>query len=144
MDPQTQVIACLLTNAAYADALCRRLFSEIFGEYARIEMPPGSAPAAGPVDVDPHRHAGRYERTARRLDVFVSDGQLNMTITTTGDLAAFSDGPEDVVLYPADASGDNFVCRSHDDEPWTSVTFGQLSDREPYLSLGGRVTPRTR
>ena len=44
---------------------------------------------------------------------------------------------------PADASGLNFVCRSHDDQPWVPVTLGELADRTPYLFASGRVTPRT-
>jgi hypothetical protein len=50
--------------------------------------------------------------------------------------------PEELILYPADASGTRFVLRSNDDDPWTSLSFGKLDDRTPYLYLSGRVTPR--
>jgi len=45
-------------------------------------------------------------------------------------------------LYPADLTGDSFVCRSHDDEPWSAVSFGRLADQTPYLYSGGRVILR--
>ena len=41
----------------------------------------------------------------------VRDGRLHMVLTMTGDLAALTDAePEELVLYPADSSGANFVC----------------------------------
>jgi Beta-lactamase len=52
--------------------------------------------------------------------------------------------PEDLLLYPAepaDSSGTRFVLRSHDDEPWTPVSFGQLGDGTLYRYMSGRVTP---
>ena len=143
VDPYSQVIACLLTNSPEAGAVYQRLFTEIFSEYAGIPMPESAGPAAGPVDVDPRRHTGRYERTSRRFDVFLSDGKLHMTAAMTGERARFTDdGPEELVLLPADASGDNFVCRSHDAEPWATVSFGRLGDEMPYLFTGGRITLR--
>ena len=66
-----------------------------------------------------------------------------MVLTMTGHLGALvGTEPEELILHPVDASGTNFVCRSRDDDPWTPVSFGQLANREPYLFLGGRVTPR--
>ena len=106
-------------------------------------MPQGPEPAAGPVEVDLRRHTGRYERTSRRFDVFVSDGTLHMISAMTGDMGRYTnDEPEELVLHPADGSGDHFVCRSHDGEPWIPVTFGQLADQAPYLFTGGRITLR--
>ncbi len=61
----------------------------------------------------------------------------------TGNLAALTNSqPEKLILYPADSSGDRFMLRSHDDEPWVPLSFGQLPDHTPYLYLGGRVTLR--
>ena len=143
IDPSSQVIACLLTNSPAADVLSQRLFPEIFLAYAGISMPQGPEPAAGPVEVDLRRHTGRYERTSRRFDVFVSDGTLHMISAMTGDMGRYTnDEPEELVLHPADGSGDHFVCRSHDGEPWILVTFGQLADQAPYLFTGGRITLR--
>jgi len=143
MDPQTRVAACLLTNSPQPDPLMRRLFTEIFAEHAGVTMPAEPGPAEGPVDVDLRQHAGRYERTSRRFDVAVRDGQLHLVSSLTGDLAALSDEePEEVVLYPADSSGERFVCRSSDSQPWTALAFSRLADGTPYLFTGGRVTPR--
>ncbi len=89
------------------------------------------------------RHAGRYERTSRRFDISVRDSRLHGIATTTGQLAAAREAePEEFDLYPADLTGDSFVCRSHEDEPWSAVSFGRLADQTPYLYSGGRVTLR--
>ena len=34
-----------------------------------------------------------------------------------------------------------FVLRSHDEEPWVPLSFGQSGDGTPYICLSGRVTP---
>jgi len=143
MDPSSRVAACLLTNSPQPDPLMRRLFAEIFTEHAGVTMPAEPGPADGPVDVDLQQHAGRYERTSRRFDVAVRHGELHLVSSLTGDLAALSDEePEDVVLYPADSSGERFVCRSRESQPWTALAFSRLADGTPYLFVGGRVTPR--
>src|SRR5579862_1238956 len=142
IEPQARVAVCLLTNSARSAALYRELFTEVFGALAGIAMPASPRPADGGADAL-ERHAGRYERTSRRFDVSVRDGQLHMVLTMTGHLGALvSAEPEELILHPVDASGTNFVLRSRDDEPWTSLTFGQLADHTPYVFLGGRVTPR--
>jgi hypothetical protein len=141
------VAACLLTNATESESLYRQVFNEVFGTLAGVTMPAPPRPeAAGPQAgraADPGQHAGRYERVSRRFDVSVRDGQLRMVTTMTGNLATLTaSGPEEVLLHPADSSGTRFVARSRDDEPWVPVSFGQLGDGTPYLSMGGRVTPR--
>ena len=74
----------------------------------------------------------------------VADGQLRLATMVTGELAALrGDDPEEVALYPADDSGDFFVCRSFEDEPWSPVMFSRLADQTPYLYVFGRVTVRT-
>jgi hypothetical protein len=78
-----------------------------------------------------------------RYEVSVRDGVLHLFSGPSDDRDAFSDeGPHEFDLYPADASGDNFVARSDDRQPWSSVVFGRLGDQEPYMFLGGRITPR--
>jgi CubicO group peptidase (beta-lactamase class C family) len=142
MNPEARVAACLLTNSARSASLYREVFTEVFRDLAGITMPTGPRPAGG-ISADLERHAGRYERTSRRFEVSVRDGQLRMVLTMTGHLGALVGAePEEVLLHPADSSGTNFVCRSDDDEPWTPASFGQLADGTPYLFLGGRVTPR--
>jgi CubicO group peptidase (beta-lactamase class C family) len=154
--PEARVAVCLLTNAAEAQALYETLFAEVFRGVAEIAMPAGPRPAADRPTADRPAadrdatarpglecHAGRYERTARRYDVSVADGLLRATVTTTGELSALTgQQSEDVVLYPADATGANFVCRSSDDEPWTAVSFGELDDGTPHIFTSGRIAPK--
>ncbi len=144
VDPQARVIACLLTNAADGRELYERVFSEVFESYGGARVPAAPSPADGVVltQSDLERHAGRYERASRRMDFDVRDRQLHCVITTTGQLAESREPePEELDLRPADASGDNFVCRQFEDEPWTPVSFGTLEDGTPYCFLG-RVTPK--
>jgi CubicO group peptidase (beta-lactamase class C family) len=145
IDPQTRVAACLLTNSGQSGPLYRTVFTEVFGDLAGVSMPASPQPTAQDAgNPDLVRLTGRYERTSRRLDVSVRDGRLHVILTPTGELATLTDSaPMELSLCPADASGLNFVCRSHDDQPWSPLTFGWLADRTPYLFLGGRVTPRT-
>ena len=142
VDPQARVIACLLTNASDAEELCSRLFAEIFESLTGARVPAEPGPAEGVVlaQSDLARHTGRYERTARRTDFEMRDGRLHGVVLTTGPLAENRDSePEEFYLYPADASGDNFVCRSFDDQPWSTISFGVLDDGTPYC-YNGRVT----
>ena len=144
VDLQAGVAACLLTNSPESQGLYQRLFSEIFSACAGITVPAGPGPAAGPVDGDLRRHAGRYERTSWRYDVAVRDGRLHVIPGMTDDREAFSDDePQEFDLYPADATGDRFVARLYDGDPWSPVIFGRLGDQTPYIYASGRVTPRT-
>jgi len=146
-DPRSGVAACLLTNSAEAQGLFRRLFSEIFGEYAGVTIPAGPEPGTAPAFEDAGRHAGRYERTSQRYDVSVRDGRLHVISTKTGDLAAVNDDTsEEFDLYPVDAAGvgpgDAFLCRLYDHQPWNALVFGRLGGTTRYLHLAGRITPR--
>jgi CubicO group peptidase (beta-lactamase class C family) len=144
VDPQTRVAACLLTNSPQAERLMRRLFAEIFTEHSGATMPAEPAPVAGPEKVDLVQYAGRYERTSRRFDVSVRNGRLHAVSTLTGDLAALTQTEaEELDLYPADTSGERYVCRSDESQPWTGVAFGRLANGTQYLFTGGRITPRT-
>ena len=143
-DPQAGVAACLLTNSVETEGLFEELFSEVLQACAGITMPVGLSSAAEPGPLDLGRHTGRYERTSRRFDVSLRDGKLHVVMEATGARTAFSEGPEEFDLHPADAGGDNFVARTQDDEPWTPVSFARLADQTPYLYLAGRVTPKTR
>jgi hypothetical protein len=78
-----------------------------------------------------------------RYEVSVRDGRLHMVDGQSDDRADFSDeGPHEFDLYPADGTGDNFVVRSDDKQPWSPLTFGRFGDQAPYLFTGGRITPR--
>jgi CubicO group peptidase (beta-lactamase class C family) len=153
IDPEAGVAACLLTNSTESETLYRAVFNEVFGALTGVTMPaplrPGSAGAGRTADLE--RFAGHYERTSRRFDVSVRDGQLRIVLSMTGNLAALTDSePEDLLLHPAepfdsfDSSGTSFVLRSRDDEPWVPLSFGQFGDGAPYIYLSGRVTPRVR
>jgi len=147
IDPEAGVAACLLTNSAESESLYREVFSEVFGTLLGVTVPPpptpGPAGAGGNGDLE--RYAGRYERTSRRFDVSVHDGQLRIVLTMTGNLAALTDSvPEELFLSPADSSGTRFVLRSRDEEPWVPLSFGQFGDGTPYIYMSGRVTPRVR
>jgi CubicO group peptidase (beta-lactamase class C family) len=149
IDPEARVAACLLTNSAESGPLFRELFNEVFGTLAGVGMPevpyPATSRGPGATDIVPERYVGRYERTSRRFDVSLRDGQLHVVLTVTGHLAELTDSePEELILYPADSSGLRFVLRSHDDEPWVPLSFGQLADGTPCIFLSSRVTPRTR
>ena len=61
--------------------------------------------------------------------------------TTTGELAALSEGPDECDLHPADTSGNAFAVRIHDEEPWNWLAFDAFPDGTPYLYLGGRAVP---
>ena len=118
IDPDSRVIVCLLTNASSGEPLYERLFGEVLGEYAGVALPARWAPVGAAAGADLARYAGRYERTSRRFDVSVRRGRLHAIVTPTGELAEVRDAePEEFDLYPADHSGDNFLCRSFDDEP---------------------------
>jgi CubicO group peptidase (beta-lactamase class C family) len=145
IDPEAGIAVCLLTNSSGPQVLYQRLFREVVREHAGVEMPaepePAEPAAAGSNGVG--RHAGRYERTSRSFDVAVRDGRLHALVTVTGQLAELSGSePEEVELLLADGSGDHFLCRSEEDEPWTPVSFGALSDGTPYLFSGGRINLR--
>ena len=164
VDPEARVAACLLTNSAESVTLYRQVFGEVFADLTGAALPADPGPAgadpggadpggadpggADPGGADPggpglDQHAGRYERTSRRFDITVRDGRLHMVLTMTGELAALTaTEPEQLVLFPADSSGANFVCRSRDDEPWVPLSFGALADGTAYLFMSGRVTPR--
>jgi CubicO group peptidase (beta-lactamase class C family) len=143
IDPEARLAVCLLTNAAESQSFFRAVFDEVFGSLVGVTMPASPLPARSAGGPDLERHAGWYERTSRRLEVSVRDGRLHMVLTVTGKLAELINSePEELTLYPADSSGDRFVLRSHEDEPWVPLSFGRLPDRTPYLYLAGRVTPR--
>jgi CubicO group peptidase (beta-lactamase class C family) len=143
VDPEARVAACLLTNSPESQSLFRRLLQEVFGRHAGISLPALPEPAPGAIPDDLQRHAGRYERTSWRYDVSVRDGRLHAVSGPSGDRAFFADEEQhEFDLHPVDASGDNFVCRTNDSQPWTPLLFGRLGDQAPYVFLGGRITPR--
>ena len=85
--------------------------------------------------------------TYKDLLALIRGGEIDTVILSiTDDRARFSEeGPQEFDLHPAGAgitTGDSFVGRVNDSEPWTAAIFGRLADQTPYLFLGGRITPR--
>lgn len=143
IDPQAHVAACLLTNSEQSRSMCTELFAEVFREYAGIRIPGDPQPAGVPPAPDLERHAGRYERAARRFDVSIQADRLHVVATPIDSFTALIEqDPEEFSLYQADSSGVNFVYRSSDEEPWNQLSFGQLGDQTSYLFLGRRIAPR--
>ncbi len=146
VDARARVAVCLLTNSPAADSVYESLFAEVFASYADVEMPPGPQPAPPEVQPDGDRlaeHVGRYERTSRRYDVSLQGGRLQLVSTMSGARALIGDeGPQTLVLQPADGTGDNFVCRELPLEPWTALSFDRSEDGSAYVHVGGRMTPR--
>jgi CubicO group peptidase (beta-lactamase class C family) len=143
IDPEARVVVCLLTNSPEAPALYQQIVSEVLEEYVGVRVPEPPAP----VDVAPHlpeRHVGRYERAAERFEITVRPGGLLLTSTSTGELAELSSEPnvKEFELLPLDDSGDRYVFRYHESQPWAPVSFATFADGAPYLFLGGRATPK--
>jgi CubicO group peptidase (beta-lactamase class C family) len=144
LDQDRQVAAVLLTNGPTSGAMFRPLFQEIFDAYAGVEPPPDPEPASQPLGpLDLSRHVGRYERESLRYEVALRDGQLQVIATLTGERAALSDeAGYELTLQPVDGTGDHFVARLHDHDPWAGLIFDRLGDGTPYLFFGGRTTRR--
>jgi hypothetical protein len=144
IDPESQLVVCLLTNAADSEGLYQRLVGEVFQEYSGVTLPPGPNPIDLTIDADLSRHVGRYERTSERFDVTIRDGQLHVLVTPTGELERLDEeGPQELVLHAVDATGDNFVFRLQEGEPWAPLRFDRLDDGTPYVYVGYRITPST-
>lgn len=107
-------------------------------ELATEENVPGAALA---VWADGRQSAAAHGVLNAATGVSVTPDSL--VAAMTGDRAALSDDPtQEADLYPADGTGDAFVCRTRDHQPWTALVFGRLADQTRYVYQNGRVTPR--
>ncbi|MDO9455908.1 serine hydrolase [Nocardioides sp.] len=136
--PSLGLAVCVLTNSEQADAVHQLVVPHVVSELTGVLVPPpaGPDPAAAPTGLA--RHLGTYVRRAARYDVVDDDGALRLTATPTGDLAGH-DAVEHHVLVPRDDTGDAFVRRSADTDPWSTVTFGSMPDGTAMLFAQGRV-----
>ncbi|MGW0809314.1 serine hydrolase domain-containing protein [Nonomuraea sp. NPDC002799] len=139
--PETGTIVCATANGGHSNAFTRALAAELFAELDGLTPPPPLGPPQTPVEVDPARYAGLYERAGTRLTVSVRDGVPWMRYEATGALAALQDKPEENPLVAVDEA--TFVWKSPDDPDWASVVFYELPDGSPYVHLGARATPKT-
>jgi CubicO group peptidase (beta-lactamase class C family) len=147
--PDRGVAVALLTNAAGGarseptEALMRELVADLAG----LELPARPTPSSGPAVGDLARFAGRYERLGVAYDVTAHDGQLEVTLTMSGPLAAGSgtEGPFTAALRPVDGEPSLFVMMIPEvAETWVPVRFygEDAGGRTRFLHSGGRVTRR--
>ncbi|MEN8671973.1 serine hydrolase domain-containing protein [Nocardioides sp.] len=137
--PGLDLVVCVLTNSDAVNAVHDTVVPQVVADLTGVTVPSRPAPDPGAVPHDPTRHVGVYERRAVRLDVRADAAGLSVHIQPTGDFALGT--PETVRLLPCDASGDRYVARSQDSEPWTPFTFSTLPDGTPQLFFSSRVAP---
>jgi CubicO group peptidase (beta-lactamase class C family) len=146
IDPDARLVVCLLTNSDNAPALAQSILSEVFEFHTDVTMPAPLRPASEVEwsDLpDADRHLGRYARAGVVLDVAVEGGAAVLTSHATGDRLAIAEEPtHEYRLHPADRSGERFVMREADGQPWVPVAFSFQQDGTPYLFSSGRVTPK--
>jgi CubicO group peptidase (beta-lactamase class C family) len=143
VDPEARLAVCLLTNSPDAPSVYQSLVSEVLDEYVGVRVPEPPEPT----DVTPERperHVGRYERAGTRFDISDRPPGLLLRSYALGDLAQLSSEPDvhEYALLPLDESGDRYAFRDHDGQPWATVTFGRFIGGGPYVSIGGRTTPK--
>jgi len=139
IDPQARLVVALFTNAATGSTLWSSIGDRVFTRELGVGLPRLPEPVDVAVD---DRHVGSYERAGVRLEVTPDDGGLAMRYAVTGASLAFAEDPvHHYRLRPVDASGDRFVARESDEEPWSAMSFGRFPDGRAY-HFGGRVTPR--
>ena len=146
LDPEARLAVCLLTNSDNAPALAQSLLSEVFEFHTgtRLPAPPSPAPGVEWSDLlDVARHLGRYERAGVAIDVALDRGVPVLTSRATDDRLAFAEEPVHAYrMYPSDRSGERFLIRESEHQPWVPVTFARQPDGSPYLFTSGRVTPK--
>lgn len=138
--PDQDVAVTLLANGGHTRDLYETLIREICRDVAGVEMTTPLSPPAEPVDADIAPHAGSYERTSVRLDVWPAEAGPKLRLTTTSELAGLDDEPKELDLVPV--RDDLYVTRLPGDETWMPVTFYRLADGTPYVHLGARATPK--
>lgn len=137
MLPDAGLAVTLLTNGGSARELQERLFREIVAEVAGLDMPAPFAPPDAPVAAELDRHVGLYQREGHRFEVIATGSGLRIHITTTLGVAEAADEEQQHDLVPV---GENvFAMREAAGRSWSPVTFYQLADGTPYLSMSGRA-----
>ncbi|GAA2353128.1 serine hydrolase domain-containing protein [Nonomuraea africana] len=139
MLPGTGTIACAVVNGGHSGAFMQALATELFRDLDGVAVPPVLGPPEQPVDVDPSRLTGVYERVGARITVAERAGGLSLRMESTGALAGLQE-PVTLDLLAVDEV--TFVGRRPDDPQWLSAVFYELADGSPYVHLGARATPK--
>ncbi|MEU5697077.1 serine hydrolase [Actinosynnema sp. NPDC020468] len=139
--PEQGVAVTLLTNGGNTHDFFLDLYREVFAEIAGVALPEPLVPPTEPVDVDPSRHLGVYERASFRSEVFQGENGLRIRHTVTGPLAALV--PETTTEFDLVAISDTqYAFRAPGTQSWLSVTFYSLPTGEQYLHSGVRASPK--
>jgi CubicO group peptidase (beta-lactamase class C family) len=138
--PEQGIAVTMLTNGGHTRDLYETLIREIVSDVAGVEMTAPLVPPAEPVDVDIAPHAGTYERTSVRLDVWQAETGPKLRITSTAQVAGLDEEPKELDLVPV--RDGLYLTRLPGNETWLPVTFYALADGTPYVHLGVRATPK--
>lgn len=139
--PALDLAVCVLANSPKVDALFHAVVPVVVSDLTGVAVPPPPEPAAGPAPGGVRRHCGTYERRAMRFEVEPEDDGLSVVLTPIGELGGLGE-PERVRLHHVDATGDRWVARSEDADPWSSFAFDSLPDGTPVLMFVGRVAAK--
>ncbi|HEU5161217.1 MAG TPA: serine hydrolase [Streptosporangiaceae bacterium] len=137
--PEQNLAVTLLTNGGHTRDLYETLIREIFREVAGVEMSVPLTPSSDD-GADVTRHAGTYERTGVRIEVWQDGDRARLRMTSTQDVAGLDQEPKELDLLPV--RDDIYVVRLPGNETWMPVTFYTLADGSPYVHLGVRATPK--
>jgi dipeptidyl aminopeptidase/acylaminoacyl peptidase len=137
--PEHNLAVTLLTNGGFARELYETVVREVVRELTGVEMAQPITPSARPPAVDIGPHAGAYQRTGVRYDVW-QDGRPRVRITNQQELAGLARPPQELDLVPV--RDGVFAVRPPGGQTWFSFVFYRLPDGTPYLHHGSRATPK--
>jgi CubicO group peptidase (beta-lactamase class C family) len=140
--PQADLAINLATNGGHGP---RDLFDALFTEIAEALAGPGVVPPARPepgegLSFDASLYVGRYEREGIQLEIAEQDGELALTITSTGPLSA-GQPPQTAQLLLHDESV--LLIKMPDADSLMPAVFFDL-DGDRYVHFGARTTRRSR
>ncbi|WP_203416496.1 serine hydrolase domain-containing protein [Jiangella ureilytica] len=137
--PDLDLAVVLLTNGGQALDLYHELFRELFRDVAGVEMAAPVTPPVEPPAVDVSAHAGRYQRTGVRFEVWQDEAGPRLRMISTDTTPGLDRAPKDYALVPV--TENVFAVRDPGAETWSPVVFYELADGTPYLHFG-RATPK--
>ncbi|MPZ26741.1 MAG: serine hydrolase [Micromonosporaceae bacterium] len=137
--PDHDLAVALLTNGGFAPDLYQTLVREVVRELTGVEMSEPVAPPPEPPPVDIAPHAGAYQRSGLRYEVWQAD-RPRVRATSLQEVAGLDQPPREFELVPVPEGG--FVLRPDGAETWERLSFYRLPDGTPYLHHGLRATPK--